>query len=138
MSLTHGAGHALTADEHAVLPVLCAYPGHATGRVGVQVNLANALCHHRNGDAAWGWCAFAPGLEPDGRDREDAAHPFAGGMPSDINDVSTESGQLQWPCLRKWVVRVVCRTDSGSASALNALGLRVQVTHRARKLVAEE
>jgi hypothetical protein len=49
---SHETRHTLAADAHALLDELEAHPGHAVGLVGVLVNLADALGHHRIGDAA--------------------------------------------------------------------------------------
>jgi hypothetical protein len=72
--LPHETRHTLATDGHALLDELGPHPGHAVGLVGVLVNLANALGHHRVGDAALGRRTFAPGIEPAGGDTEDAAH----------------------------------------------------------------
>lgn len=72
--LPHETSHALAADAHALLDELGTHPRHSVGLVGVLVNLANALGHHRVGDAARGRGTFAPGIETAGGDTEDAAH----------------------------------------------------------------
>ena len=46
----------------------------AIGLIGVQVNLADALGHHRVGDVALPRGKFAIGIEPAGEDTEHAAH----------------------------------------------------------------
>jgi hypothetical protein len=64
--LPHEAGHTLAADAHTLLDELGPHPRHAIGLVGVLVNLANALGHHRIGDVALGWSAVTPSIEPTG------------------------------------------------------------------------
>ena len=61
------------ADAHALLDELGPYPGHTVGLVGVLVNLADALGHHRVGDAALGRGTLAPGVETAGPDNKDTA-----------------------------------------------------------------
>jgi hypothetical protein len=72
--LSHETSHALAADAHALLDELGPHPGHAVGLVGVLMNLADALGHHRVGDAALGRGTLSPGIETAGGNAEDAAH----------------------------------------------------------------
>lgn len=50
--LPHEMGHALAADAHTLLDELGPHPGHSVGLVGILMNLADALGHHRVGDTA--------------------------------------------------------------------------------------
>lgn len=70
----HETRHTLEADAHALLDGLGSHPGHSVGLLGLSVNLADALSHHRVGDAALGRGSLSPGKETAGRVTEDAAH----------------------------------------------------------------
>jgi hypothetical protein len=58
---SHETGHALAADAHALFNELGPHPGHSVGLVGVLMNLADALGHHRVGYAALGRGTLSPG-----------------------------------------------------------------------------
>ena len=64
--LPHETRHTLAADAHALLDELGTHPGHSVGLVGVLMNLADALGHHRVGDAALGRGTLSPDIEPAG------------------------------------------------------------------------
>lgn len=51
---SHETRHALSADAHALLNEFGMPPGQAVRFLGILVNLADALAHHRVGDAALG------------------------------------------------------------------------------------